>query len=163
MKHEDRTPEWHSWAGMRTRCTNPRQKSFKDYGGRGVTICSRWRSFAAFLKDMGPKPSPANTLDRVHNDGPYVWWNCRWSTWSEQMLNRRRHKRPAAAGEGNSQAKLTWAAVREIRALKGQMSQDKIACQFGVCRETIGHVLAGRKWAAPPVEQEREPLTIDQG
>ena len=71
------------------------------------------------------------------------------------MLNRRRHKRPGAAGEGNPRAKLTWAAVREIRALKGQMSQDKIARQFGVSVSTVGLVLTGRTWA--------EPLTIDQG
>jgi hypothetical protein len=154
VKHEDRTPEWHSWAGMRTRCTNPGQKSFKDYGGRGITVDPRWRSFDAFLKDMGPKPSPGHTLDRVHNDGPYVWWNCRWSTWSEQMRNRRAHKRPGAAGEGNPQAKLTWAVVREIRALKGREPQDRIARRFGVSASAIGFVLAGRTW--------REPLTIDQ-
>ena len=52
MKHEDRTPEWHSWAGMHTRCTNPRQKSFKDYGGRGIAVDPRWRDFAKFLKEV---------------------------------------------------------------------------------------------------------------
>ena len=69
MKHEDRTPEWHSWAGMLTRCTRTReQKSFKDYGGRGITVRDpRWRhgdgertGFECFLADMGRKPSPGS-------------------------------------------------------------------------------------------------------
>jgi hypothetical protein len=146
---------------MHTRCSNPRQASFKDYGGRGITVDPRWRhgdykrtGYECFLFDMGPRPE-GMTLDRVNNDWPYVWWNCRWATRSEQMLNRRRHKRPRATGEANPQAKLTWAAVRGIRALKGQHSPRQLAAQFGVCRETVANVLAGRTW--------REPLTIDQG
>ena len=180
MKHEDRTAEWQSWSGMLTRCSNPKQASYKDYGGRGITVCARWRcgdgertGFECFLADMGPKPSPAHTLDRRQNDGNYEPGNCRWATRSEQMLNRRPHKRPGAAGEGGSHAKLTWAAVREIRALKGQMSQDKIARRFGVSAGAVGLVLARRTWDVPAVEQalerlalamaehEREPLTIE--
>ena len=180
MKHEERNSEYYSWAGMITRCSNPKQASYKDYGGRGITVCDRWRrgdgeraGFECFLADMGPKPSPAHTLDRRENDGSYEPTNCRWATRSEQMLNRRPHKRPGAAGEGSSQAKLTWAAVREIRALKGQTSQVKIARQFGVSVRTVGFILARRTWDVPAVEQalerlalamaehEREPLTIE--
>jgi hypothetical protein len=146
---------------MLTRCSNPRQASFKDYGGRGTTVDPRWRhgdykrtGFECFLFDMGPRPE-GKTLDRVNNDWPYVWWNCRWSTWSEQMRNRRAHKRPAATGEGNPQAKLTWTSVPEIRALKGRMSRAEIARRFGVSASAIDFVLHGRTW--------REPLTIDQG
>jgi hypothetical protein len=69
------------------------------------------------------------------------------------MRNRRPFKRPRR--EGATHAKLTWAVVREIRALKGQRSSRQLAAQFGVCRETVDNVLAGRTW--------REPLTIDQG
>ena len=98
-------------------------------------------------------------------------WNCRWATRSEQMLNRRRHKRPGATGEGNPKAKLTWAAVREIRALKGQMSQDKIARRFGVSagrrrlrprKAYMGR--ASRRASADRLTlamAEREPLTIE--
>jgi hypothetical protein len=111
---------------------------------------------------MGSKPSPAHTLDRIENDGNYEPGNCRWATRSEQMLNRRRHKRPGATGEGSPQAKLTWAAVRKIRALKGQMSQDKIACRFGVSRRTVGLVLTRRKWDVPAVEQALDRLMAEE-
>jgi hypothetical protein len=85
------TVEYRTWEDMITRCTNPRTKGWPHYGGRGITVCDRWRDrFAAFLADMGRRPSPAHSLDRFpNNDGNYEPGNCRWATWSEQMRNRR--------------------------------------------------------------------------
>lgn len=75
---------------MINRCENPKNKSFADYGARGVSVCKRWRSsFESFLADMGERPSPVHSLDRVDNDGDYAPGNCRWSTRSEQNRNRR--------------------------------------------------------------------------
>lgn len=84
------TPEYTAWAAMIRRCTNPKQDNYRYYGGRGITVCSRWRrSFSAFLADMGRKPSPNHSIDRRENEGNYEPDNCRWATRSEQRRNRR--------------------------------------------------------------------------
>jgi len=86
---QNRTPTYRSWYAMIARCTNQNFKQFKDYGGRGITVCERWRqSFEAFLADMGDRPQ-GQTLDRVNGDGNYEPTNCRWATRSEQDKNRR--------------------------------------------------------------------------
>jgi hypothetical protein len=93
-----RRSEYRSWSGMIQRCANPRNKQWGDYGGRGISVDQRWRSdFRKFLADMGPCPAGLS-IDRVHNDGPYVWWNCRWATPKEQSNNRRarRHRKAAS-------------------------------------------------------------------
>jgi hypothetical protein len=82
------TPEYHSWSSMIQRCTNPKRDAWPLYGGRGITVCDRWRIFAAFLEDMGPRPGDT-TLDRIDPDGNYEPGNCRWATSILQGRNKR--------------------------------------------------------------------------
>lgn len=85
-----RTPEFIAWQNMVARCSNPQHPSFRYYGGRGINVCERWRSsYENFLADMGRRPSPDLTLDRINNNGNYEPDNCRWATHSDQMRNRR--------------------------------------------------------------------------
>lgn len=81
---------YHCWINMRVRCTNKNHKQYKDYGGRGITVCPEWMdSFEAFYQDMGNKPDASYSLDRIDNDKGYSPDNCRWATRSMQNSNKR--------------------------------------------------------------------------
>lgn len=77
------------WQAMRDRCSNPNNSKYSYYGGRGIRVCKRWKSFQAFLKDMGECPRSL-TLERVDNDKGYTPSNCVWATRKEQIANRRK-------------------------------------------------------------------------
>jgi hypothetical protein len=86
-----RDPAYGVWAGMLQRCRNPRSAGFASYGGRGISVCKRWEeSFADFLADVGPRPSPKHSIERDDVNGNYESGNVRWATTKEQARNTRR-------------------------------------------------------------------------
>jgi hypothetical protein len=92
--------EYRSWQQLLNRCLNARNKGYPRYGGRGITVCERWQhSFENFIADMGPKPSPAHSIDRIDVDGNYEPENCRWATMQQQSENRRNSRFLTVNGE----------------------------------------------------------------
>ena len=90
-KNRQVTTEYRSWEALRKRCLNPNNAAYSHYGGRGIRICERWlESYTNFLTDMGRKPGPGYSLDRINNDGDYEPSNCRWATPKQQANNRRK-------------------------------------------------------------------------
>lgn len=84
-----KSPTYYSWKAMLIRCTSHSHKQWKDYGGRGIQVCVRWRKFSNFLADMGERPI-GKSIDRMNNNGNYEPKNCRWATRSEQWHSRRK-------------------------------------------------------------------------
>ncbi len=99
------TPELKAWKNMIRRCTDKNQRSWKNYGGRGIKVCKRWFKFENFLKDMGPMPSPSHTVERDNVDGHYCKSNCHWDTKANQTRNQRRSRKI------NYNGKMTCVAV----------------------------------------------------
>lgn len=81
------TPTYKSWEAMKRRCLNTNQPAYAKYGGRGITVCTKWLKFENFLKDMGERPK-GMTLDRINNDGNYEPANCRWASAETQARNK---------------------------------------------------------------------------
>lgn len=131
------TSEYQAWLSMIQRCRNQRKRTFRHYGGRGITVCARWQeSFTAFLADMGRKPSASHSIDRIDSNGNYEPRNCRWATSIQQGRNR-----PAYV-------KLTAEKAEAIRvALNAGAIGKQLASEFGVGTATICRVRQGKSWA----------------
>lgn len=84
-----KTREYETWRNMWSRCTDPLNGRYKDYGGRGIMVCESWKSFEQFLLDMGRRPTPRHSIDRIENDLGYGPENCRWATRLEQSNHTR--------------------------------------------------------------------------
>lgn len=108
-----KTPIYIIWKSMKARCLSPRDKSYKDYGGRGITVCDEWKdSFETFYADMGECPE-GHSLDRIDVNGNYEPSNCRWATSIEQNRNRRNSH--MITYEGETKTLIEWSESLGIR------------------------------------------------
>jgi len=107
------TPEYHTWCALRKRCQNPNDPAYHHYGGRGISVHPSWADFTTFLNDMGQRPSPKHTLERLDNDGDYAPGNCKWETRKAQANNRRSSRLIAFNGETRTLSE--WADFTGIK------------------------------------------------
>lgn len=131
--------EYTCWSGMIQRCTNPKNRSFERYGGRGIEVCTRWRTFENFLFDMGEKPEGNFSLERRDNDKGYCKRNCFWATDHQQRRNKRNNRNFSYAG-------VTMCLTDWAKRLG--MSQSGLYGALVYRRETLEHV-ARRKGFGP--------------
>jgi hypothetical protein len=107
----DKHPMYQTWLGMRARCNNKKHVSYRNYGGRGITVCERWNKFENFYADMGDRPEGLS-LDRVDNSRGYSPENCKWSTASEQRSNSRGVHH--ITHNGHTKTILEWATLYNL-------------------------------------------------
>ena len=101
------------WKHIRQRCNNPNDKSYPDYGGRGITVCERWDDFTLFLEDMGERPTPQHTIERRDTDGDYCPENCYWAA-DRFIQNNNTRKNVFLTFEGRRLTIAQWAAEKGI-------------------------------------------------
>ncbi len=116
-----RTPTYEIWQSMWGRCSNPRNKGFPQYGGRGITVDPAWRDYSVFIRDMGEKPAGRWSLDRIDNNKGYSRANCRWATDLQQARNKSNNTRYMFAGE-----ELTWSEWAERGAVSQQLLRSRV-------------------------------------
>lgn len=132
-----KTPEYRAWKGMRGRCNNTKDTRYASYGGRGIKVCDRWDSFKNFYTDMGPKPSPKHSLDRIDNDGNYEPSNCRWAINKIQVNNTRANRYVTYLGITKSLSDwCNGSGNSTYYRLRGKLRR-------GVCINDELHVLTG--------------------
>lgn len=130
------TNEYMVWKTAKQRTSNSKQKNFRRYGGRGILMCEEFRAdFGAFLRELGPKPTPDGhwTVERVDNDKGYEPGNIRWATAAEQAQN-------------SSRTRLSWEDVRDLRRKGKYATWPTIAADYGVGRSCVRAALAGLTW-----------------
>lgn len=120
------TTLYSAWLNMKARCKYRNLPAYKDYGGRGITVCERWLVFENFLADMGEKPGPEYTLERINNDLGYGPDNCKWATRVEQANNRR------------NVVRVEWRGK--------MMTVTELADECGVNRDTLYDRIFMRGW-----------------
>ena len=103
---QSHSPTYVSWRNMMARCNNPNNKQYKDYGGRGITVCDSWHSFKNFMYDMGKKPDKLR-IERIDNNKGYFKDNCYWASSKKQARNKRNNH--MITYKGKTQCLSDWA------------------------------------------------------
>jgi hypothetical protein len=149
---------YHVWSSMIARCTNPKNRSYSEYGGRGIAVCDLWRhSFKDFSADMGDPPTARHTLDRTDNDLGYDPSNCRWATSKQQNRNRRSNHWVEWRGENKTLAE--WGEDPRLIALGITQAYlcERIRKGWDVERAMTEQIVAGK-----PITYQGETLTMMQ-
>lgn len=133
--------EYGIWQGMLNRCRNPNTKDYKYYGARGVTVCLRWRSFDAFLSDMGSRPSRHHSIERIDNLRGYEPGNCKWATRAEQSKNQRRRMDNTSGVTG-----VNW--LQRLRKWQAYIGHNGRVIYLGVFNDIESAAAARRAKAA---------------
>lgn len=140
--------EFRAWSGMKRRCLRPQSKDWPNYGGRGIKVCDRWvDSFAAFLADMGSRPSPSHSIERLDVNGNYEPGNCVWATAKEQQRNRRDNVRLHAFGDERCVAEWAEKAAPADATIRGRLKlgwEPENAISKPVARKTYRRIMVTR-------------------
>jgi hypothetical protein len=116
------TPTYRTWVGMRMRCEKPSNIAFHKYGAKGIRVCDRWQSFENFVADMGERPTPKHSIDRIDGSRGYEPQNCRWATAREQALNFKNNRRIEHAGKS-----LTAGQWSEITGIPEKTIESRVS------------------------------------
>lgn len=147
------SPTYKSWSSMLKRCTDPNAGSFRYYGGRGIEVCARWRTFENFLADMGERPR-GTSIDRIDNNGNYEPGNCRWATARQQARNSRKAHEIECGGERlclTEWQERTGVHAATIRSrLKRGMSVESALAPLGQAKPG-----EGKRWKGGPLPSRR--------
>lgn len=150
---KSRTAEYNIWCSMKGRCYNPRVDRYSAYGGRGIRVCDRWRdSFENFLADIGPRPTPKHSIDRIDVDGNYEPENCRWVTYDVQVVNTRRNRHITFRGETRTLSQ--WSAITGLK-------RETIARRLDFSGWTVEDALTAPTWSqrsSVRTDGDRDPV-----
>lgn len=147
------TDEFRIWKGIIKRCTNPKDVNYEHYGGRGISICDRWKnSFENFYADMGPRPSPKHSVDRLENNGDYEPSNCRWATDEEQANNKNNNVTYEYDGQ-----RYTVAQLARLCEISHPAMVSRLKKYDGDVEKAVRH----KRWAKKSIDLDDGDLFTD--
>ena len=151
--------EYMAWRNMRNRCSNPKATHYAEYGGRGIRVCEHWSVYVNFLADMGRKPTPVHTLERIDNNRGYEPGNCTWATRKEQRANRRDSRFYEFRGE-----RLCLKDIADLCGLKRQTLEHRMRAGWTLEKATnapLRHSTRGVCLAEAGDESEEQPIAAE--
>lgn len=145
IKSKYQSPEYKAWSNMHSRTRNTKLREYKYYGGKGIKVCERWKTFKSFYLDMGDKPTSKHTLERIDINKDYSPENCKWATWEEQQKNTSRSRKITL--NGKTQILNDWCKELDVplatimwRVQNGMSYEDALAKKYNKLKRTAKHI-----------------------